>query len=235
MAQHADGQRQPECICDRRQSPFAQVVRHLVHDYRLFAPWCGAPLLEAPRGGPRRSPSSRLYVTVSASGHGRPGRESPVTALTAVPFVCWGTDERGDQPAAETTALGRPWSPVVQVTEPSQKNLGASLGIPTFWRFDGGPGGRACRDHGQRRRDSEQGACVEALETCGLLRLSRVGPGPGWSSLSRPPICRSLQCKPPGNRHYAYQLVALSAGGPPGATGLHPWGSSTPPARSVRE
>src|SRR4051794_29882763 len=44
------------------------------------------------------------------------------------PVRLLGTDERGDQPAAETTALGRPWSPVVQVTELSQVNLGASLG-----------------------------------------------------------------------------------------------------------
>src|SRR3954452_16418553 len=128
MAQHADGERQPECVCDRRQSPFAQVVRHLVHDYRLVR-----ELMRCPAAGAPRSWSEALAFEPTVR-HGVAERSRATWEGIARdradggPVRLLGTDERGDQPAAETTALGRPWSPVVQVTELSQVNLGASLG-----------------------------------------------------------------------------------------------------------
>src|SRR3954453_13259690 len=212
MAQHADGERQPECVCDRRQSPFAQVVRHLVHDYRLVR-----ELMRCPAAGAPRSWSEALAFEPTVR-HGVAERSRATWEGNARdradggPVRLLGADERGGQPAAETTALGGPWSPVVQVTELSQVNLGASLGY--------------------------QHCCVSI--TIGWSSLSRPPICPGWSSLSRPPPCpaicpggracrdhrpaRRLPCKPRGNRDYGCRLAALSLGGPPGATGLHPWG-----------
>src|SRR3954451_16107341 len=161
MAQHADGERQPERVCDRRQSPFAQVVRHLVHDYRLVR-----ELMRCPAAGAPRSWSEALAFEPTVR-HGVAERSRATWEGIARdradggPVRLLGTDERGDQPAAETTALGRPWSPVVQVTELSQVNLGASLGY--------------------------QHCCVSI--TIGWSSLSRPPICPGWSSLSRPPSC----------------------------------------------
>src|SRR3954447_13064933 len=198
MAQHADGERQPECVCDRRQSPFAQVVRHLVHDYRLVR-----ELMRCPAAGAPRSWSEALAFEPTVR-HGVAERSRATWEEIAGdradggPVRLLGTDERGDQPAAETTALGRPWSPVVQVTELSQVNLGASLGyqhccvsITIGWSSLSRP--PICPGWSSLSRPP---SCP------GWSSLSRPPSCPGWSSLSRPPPCRSPRpgCRP-GRNH----------------------------------